>query len=198
MDSWISASVLRSAGLYVALLCDVPKIEVNPKQNAPWELQKGIGNTVRLPYPHNRPEGRMVMVDQDGKDIPLDAFVASAMAIRTDASKVRLVARRMEVLERSRQIAPIEEEPSKRFRPSGELGISSQDAFAIIDGNRRIEAGERDNQFFAIANALLGTGRSLNDAVTIIRRIYDEQTDQVGFTWEEALAKVRNVYGQRH
>lgn len=99
------ADVMRNAFLAVHQRLEVPAREVNPKQATLEQLQAGLGNWVRTPYPGGlatpiNPTARtpqtVVFQNPIGALVtfPLGVFVEEALANRTDVDVLREVASR--------------------------------------------------------------------------------------------------------
>lgn len=74
-DEFVPAALMRRTLLFAHHVAEVPPREVNPKQEKPGP--KGYGNYVRLPYVGMTADsnGRRIMVDERGNDIPFMDFL---------------------------------------------------------------------------------------------------------------------------
>lgn len=193
-QTWISASVMRDAGRYIASVVELdPKTEVNPKNEAPWLTKTGLVNTVRTPYSGQAKPGRMVMVDEGGCDLSVDAFTDAACSSRTNPSVLRGLAESMRLADKiKRQKLEASSCAGAGYRPG--RSVQYQEAAQILNKQRPAVAGQRDQQFFTMANLLHGTGTSYELACRIITDVWATNTDTDGFPLSQALAKVERVY----
>lgn len=201
-NEWIPATVMRGAGLWIAYLCNIEGIEVNPKNDSTKKTKTGLVNTVRLPYAGNANPGRMRIVDPENPSeiYSLQTFVARAMAEPADPVRLLgLSAKRQREREGRGSTGP-----SGRFDLSGNvarqangLGLSAhQKAAAIVRGTSVARVGERDNQLYTIANYLKSKGWGWEEARYRMTKVYNEQLeDNVSYDLEDALEKVDRVYG---
>lgn len=190
---WVSAQVMRQAGLWVAKVADLdPKTEVNPKNDAPWLTSTGLVNTVRLPYSGRANPGRMVMVDDQGTAIPLEAFISSALPLRAQRTSLLACARSWQQSQAAERYKaqPVSLAGTRKLQGTA---TTKQEAAKIIHGTTRPAVGERDNQFYTMAKYLHGVGVPIDDALAIIEQRWSE-IDNSGFPLGVALEKVRRTY----
>lgn len=91
-DGRVHAEDMRRALLVVHQVADYPAREVNPKQSDVSATK--VGNYVRLPYLGGlcgTPE-RRVILDEHDNPMPLDDFVADALATRVSVETIRHIA----------------------------------------------------------------------------------------------------------
>lgn len=196
-DGWLSANIMRDAGRYVALIAELdPKTEINPKNAAHWLVPNGLVNTVRTPYSGRAAPGRMRMISEQGGDIELPDFLRSAVALRTKPATLAPLAQAMRDIDRAaeRQRLMAMQSFDSGLRPTRRYSGTTQAAARIVQGLEVPERGERDNQFYAMAKYMHGIDMPADEALDVMARVW-EQTDSEGFPLEEALSKVRRVYG---
>lgn len=209
MSDWVSATLLRFAGLYVVHIAGLPSdTEVNPKQisvlglkpprRAPHWIRHGIGNTVRLPYSAQANPGRMAVLPLSGPESPargpmdVGSFVALATQRRAAQGALLAPAQRWRAMESAREA---ERQATIDRIGTGRLSPTTQEAWRILNGERLVGSGERDNQFYTIANMLRGQGVDYSVAQGLVERAYYEQVeDKQGFSVEDALKKLERVY----
>ncbi len=204
---WLPAKIMRQAGLHVLRIARTAekecglreleaKTEVNPKNDAPWHTKTGLVNTVRLPYSGRAKPGRMTVVEpRTSSATPLGDFVREASASACSRSLLEAVSRLQTEHEarenRLRRLA-------HSNRQDGEMsntGSSYQEAAQILRGERRITAGERDNQYWTLANYMKSLGYSPETAKQAIARLHATATDEPWtFPLEQALEKVDRSY----
>lgn len=197
-DQWTSASHIRRAGLYVAQLAGLPDdTEVNPKNEAPWLTKTGLVNTVRLPY-YGRANPRRMVVTDGSSDLSIECFVREAMAQRTSPSLFASLAEDFQARQKIKQRqseAALRSSNGSSSHASRQTSFIRQEAALILAGKRDVAPGERDRQFYTMANVLKSQGESMDLALRIISRVYEERCiDKTDFSLEDALSKVRNVY----
>jgi hypothetical protein len=195
-SEWVSAAVMRDAGRYIANVAELdPKTEVNPKNEAPWLTKTGLVNTVRTPYSGRAQPGRMVMVDEQGGDIALHDFIDAACALRCKPAALQGLSVSQRLADRYRQQqldAQLCQQGPARW--GSKRSAAYQEAAQILSKRIPATAGQRDNQFYTMANLLHGTGTPYELAVRIITDVWNTNTDQDGFPLAQALQKVDRVY----
>lgn len=193
-DGWVPASVMRDAGQWANRVAGNPSKEVNPKAPAPWLTRKGLVNTVRLPYSGRAAPGRMTMVDpESGEALSLAAWLPQAEASLCPLAGLRTLADAWAKAQAQRGPAvPVED--SQR-QASGKA--RGQDAWQILNGQRQAQLGERDSQFFTMANLCHSLGDPYELALRKIETAWREQVpNKWDFPLDHALDKVRRVYGR--
>lgn len=202
-DTWIPAIEMRQAGQWIIEVSQNGprpldrKTEVNPKNDAPWLVPNGLVNTVRLPYSGRAFKDRMVMHESGtGLVIPLGTFVQEAMAGATDRLSIqRLSNEQARKRERERMLQTIAQLSATNGRIATRGNPASQEAAAILRGERRIKEGERDNQFYTLANLMRSLGYSHETAKATIARLHATMTDEAwSYPLENALEKVDRAY----
>lgn len=193
-STWVPASVMRDAGQWVNRLAGYPSKEVNPKAAAPWLTRKGLVNTVRLPYSGRADPGRMTMVDPStGEVLPLAVWLPQAEASLVPLAGLRPLAEAWaKASAQERQPMPLE---APERQASGKA--RGQDAWLILSGQRQAGVGERDSQFFTMANLCQSLGDPYELALRKIETAWREQVpNKWDFPLDHALDKVRRVYGR--
>lgn len=203
-NKWIPAKTMREAGLWVAYLCGLEDIEVNPKNESAKATRTGLVNTVRLPYPGNANPGRMVMIDAERqnptKTFKVEVFVSRAL--REVASEDRLGLLQGKYQQRRKEIVrPL---PSKgpnqtnSYRPPlvNNREYAYQEAALIVNGLATAEVGQRDNQLYTVANYLKSREWGYEEAKYRMTKVWNESVeDNHTYPLENALEKVDRVYG---
>lgn len=194
-DAWVPAAVMRDAGRWVNHLAEEPSKEVNPKSPAPWLTRKGLVNTVRLPYPAQAaPQRQRCLEPGTARPLSLEAFTWAASGQRAALAALAPLASEWRAAERRRPAPPPE---SGRAMGSGGRA-DTQEAYQVLAGKRYVAMGERDTQFFTMANICHKTGQAYELALRTIERAWREQVpNKFDFPLEAALEKVRRVYGNR-
>jgi hypothetical protein len=73
----------------------------------------------------------------------------------------------------------------------------TQEAWLVWNGQRKVEKGERDNQFYTLARILRSRDFLFSQAISEIDAVYAEAVeDTEDFPIEQARDKVRRVYGR--
>jgi hypothetical protein len=183
---------MRQAGQWINAVSEADSKEVNPKNIAPWLVAGGLVNTVRMPYAGTAMPGRMAVI-RDGTVLQAAEFVEVAWHCRTAPDVLASIAERWRKVER-RQAARTWAES---LGPVPTVGGSRQEAAQILAGTRNVAKGERDNQFYAMAQYLHARTVPYGDAMSAIERVWRNQTDTAGFPLETALEKVHRTYGRR-
>lgn len=197
-DRPMPARHLRQCQLSLLSELGMSGIEVNPKQEnlwntsipktAPSNRRFGIGNLVRIPYSPLATPGRMCMLDH-GRSLPLPVWLPEALSTRPLPSDLEALAGQHGRTER-------------RFVADGVQGPTgsgghAQEAWDIWKRNRPIGNGERDNQFFTLAKLMQANGLIYANACEEVMSIYEHKVlDRQGFSMDDALAKVKRVYGR--
>lgn len=197
---WCSASIMRDAGRYVAHLAELdPKTEINPKNVAPWLVSGGLVNTVRTPYSGKADPDRMMVVDERGSGVDLSDWIPDALALRIEPTALEVLAKGIRAVDRKREreseamaLAALAHGPSVR---TFSRGSTNQDAARLAQGLIRVEVGNRDNQFHALAKYLFGTDTAYDVARSIVERRWAE-VDSADFPLSIALEKVNRAYGR--
>lgn len=195
-DGWVGASGMRAAGLYVNHIAGDPSKEVNPKNDAPWRLTNGLVNTVRTPYSGRANPGRMVIVNPADKHetYSLRDFVDKASNSLAPAPVLQAIAERYRRQLATEQRRLLLRDPSPGHSHNENAG-SVQEAHRILAGSRRATTGERDNQFWTMANLLRSQGCSYELALRKVETAWREQVlEKWDFPLETALEKVNRVY----
>lgn len=196
-SDWLPARIIRSAGLWVNHISEAESKEVNPKNVAPWLTSDGLINTVRTPYAGAANPGRMVVLDELGKDIEFAEWVREASARQCRADVLATLAERWaRKVEQDRRAAAVEAASfDSGTMPRLGNGAGRQEAVQILRGQRRTGPGERDNQFWTMACYLRRREEPLGLALRMVETAWREQvTDKAGFPLEQALAKVHRAY----
>lgn len=195
---WTPSLVVREAGLYVNSISGGVSKEINPKASAPWLLKNGLVNTVRTPYSGRAEPGRMVVVDAEEPSTiyPLADFVD--LANRSLVPSTLLV----ELSEKWRSsVANRKSHYVANDAPvitDGQRFGQSQDAYRILKGERQASPGERDQQFWTIANLLHARGTTYELAIRIVESTWREMVpEKWDFPLSEALEKVERLYSGR-
>jgi hypothetical protein len=195
-DEWLPSSVMRNAGLYINSIAGEPSKEVNPKNDSPWRLRTGLVNTVRTPYSGSANEGRMIVVNPEDKEdsYSLRYFTERASSQRTPVRKLYALATQQQKAQRRKAyVSPWQDGTATRS-----YSETQQDAARILTGSRSVGPGERDQQFWTMANLLHRSGEEYGSALQRVSKAWHEQvTDQRDFPLDTALEKVRRVYGRR-
>jgi hypothetical protein len=197
-DSWIPAYLMRNAGLHVARIAELPEnTEVNPKNIATWQTKRGLVNTVRMPYPGNRAEGRQVVVDRaSALPLSLEDFTEAAHQAKAPRERFATVAALWQAAEDRRTL---EGRWRSLLAGSGQTfsgNTLNQDAYKVLRGERRIE-DNRDNQLWTLANLMHGLGMSREEALDKMNQVWHNQVNYSSPDWyplEQALGKVERVY----
>jgi hypothetical protein len=194
-STWVPAATMRDAGQWVNRVAGSPSKEVNPKAPAPWLTRKGLVNTVRLPYSGRAKPGRMTMLDAEtGELLPLPAWLPLAYGSLCPLSRLVGLAEQWRAAEVAQ--APSEPLQGSTGRASGRA--RQQDAWQILNGYRQAGVGERDDQFYAIANLCHGMGQPYELAIRQVETAWREQVpNKWDFPLSQALEKVNRVYGRR-
>jgi hypothetical protein len=189
---------MRNAGLHVARIAELPEnTEVNPKNIATWQTKRGLVNTVRMPYPGNRTEGRQVVVDRaSALAMSLEDFTEAAHQARAPRERFATVAALWQAAEDRRTL---EGRWRSLLAGSGQTfsgNTLNQDAYKVLKGERRIE-DNRDNQLWTLANLMHGLGMSREEALDKMNQIWYNQVEYSSPDWYDlstALGKVERVY----
>lgn len=190
---WLPARIMRYAGLAINEATGVDSPEVNPKNPYPWTTSNGFVNTVRMPYPGGRKPGRMVVLDGD-RELSVEEFARRAMASRTPPAAFAAVASHWQVRldAESRRKALAAEWPD--LHVGAGAGTGTQDAARILRGERRIEKGERDTQFYTVARYLHARNVPMHQALVEIERVWRDNCDHNGYDLHTATEKIERVY----
>lgn len=199
-SDWVPARLMRQAGLWINHVSEADSPEINPKNSAPWLTADGLINTVRTPYAGAVAPGRMVMLDENAKDVDCADFANAAFAQLARRSLLGELADRWSRKVQQESRAALLENRTVGDQFSRPLGLGTpragrQAAVQILQGTRRAEAGERDNQFFTMACYLGRQGHPLALALRMIETAWrDQVSDKDGFGLAEAREKVFRVY----
>ena len=167
-DAWVPAELMRNALIGACQIVDAPIKEVNPKQT---ELAEGgLGNYVRLPYPHHESnwderrgaEGRQTVLwdpnaPRDGT-MHITDFVVQALAHRCTAADLQPLAERAQVKQHTTgadmlDISESELDPNIMRKLDGL-------AFTILrDGPDAGTAGDRSGTLYKLVAQMWDTGR---------------------------------------
>jgi hypothetical protein len=194
-DGWVPASLMRNVGLYINHIAGEPSKEVNPKNDSPWKLRTGLVNTVRTPYSGSANPGRMVFVNAYDKEdtYPMRYFLERAWGSTVTKGSLEGLGSKYKALRREQAyVSPWQDQRSTAYR-----GTSMQDAALILRGDRQVSSGERDNQYWTMANLLHKEGEPYPSALQRISKVWHEQTEQSGFPLDQALEKVHRLYRGR-
>lgn len=201
-DGWIPAAIMRNAGLQVASIAKLPKgTEVNPKNDAPWKLSRGLVNTVRLPYAGRAKPQRQVMVEAStALALSAEGFTSQARQARSAPAVLRTIAGLWTA-------ARATEALTERYRallgtgPATLLAYgsrSNQDALQILTGKRNVMAHERDNQLYTLARLMHAMSIPIVEARSRMVYVWTHQVEQNNpdyYPLETALKKIERVYG---
>lgn len=196
-ETFLPAWLLRKAGQWINYVSGVEAPEVNPKNAAPWRVANGLVNTVRTPYSGLAAPGRMVVLSERGRELSAKDWSNRAVGERARKEMLLPLAERWEkktLAERSIEDTTYGGSSTRRFAPSAEKQAAAQ----ILAGKRTVASGERDNQFWTMANYLREREVPYPEALVIIGRVWAEQlVDKYDFSLDDAKRKVDRAYGRR-
>lgn len=195
-DDWMSGTIARRAGLWVHELAGVEAIELNPKQ----ELLEdgGYGNCVRLPYPHEPGRLRQAVLKyqpdgpaNESQFYDVDEWIDKAHSMRTPVRELQ----RLAAMWKPKPPPPMTGREYTGDRTGGR-GESNNHIVQIFRGEEDVKKGERDTVFFTLANHIRGLGMDIDEAMTVVREVWETQTeDKESFPLHVAVEKIRRVYG---
>lgn len=191
------ARIMRQAQLTILEQVGIKGVEVNPKQERLWNLSKpktspnnrhfGIGNLVRIPYARIKPDNRMCFLHDSGRPLDLATWLPNALAARAAPGPLLALAAQQEDAQPTQRTGPA-------HAPAG-AGGARQEAWNIWQGEREINAGERDNQFYTLARLMKANNVPYSSAYDMFVTIYKQKViDKQGFSIDDALKKLERVY----
>lgn len=196
-DIYMPAWIIRNAGLWINYVSGVEAPEVNPKNAAPWRVANGLVNTVRTPYSGQAAPGRMVVLSSRGRELGASQWSDRAIGNRCGKALLLPLAEKWEkktIAERPIEVASYGNGGFKKTRLSAEAQAAAQ----ILAGKRTVQSGERDNQFWTMANYLREREVPYAEALITIGRVWAEQlVDKHDFSLDDARKKVDRAYGRR-
>lgn len=162
----VSAEEMRRALLVVHQVADYPAREVNPKQSDVSAHK--VGNYVRLPYLGglvDTPQRRVILDDHD-QPVPLDVFVADAMANRVS----------VETIQRIASFYKEPEKPKNQYNFDDLQDEELEDALRVTSPLARViwkqgplEGQDRSTALMRLAHVCFRSGISPSMASAIIR-----------------------------
>lgn len=194
----VTARAVRNAGLNILTQLGLSKLELNPKQDNLYSLNKpstapkgrtfGLGNLIRIPYWGQANPGRMVVME-GMRELSLAEFVPKALRLRVHPSALGRLA--------SQQESFGGEHPDRQSKPRGGK-LSEQDAYRAWVGIREIERGERDSQLYTLSKIMKACDLTYSQAIDEMTHVYKNMiADKYDFPLSKALQKVENAYGNQ-